>query len=71
MAETYDGLVGGIMNYAGAVLQLSASGATGQKAFDTASAQPEIGLSIAMKTSGGAPPVASRDIIGRRIYVMP
>ena len=67
MAETADFVVGGIMNVGEAVLQLSASGATGNKDFT--GSVPHAGLSVAMKAGGAAAP--DRNIPGRRIYVLP
>ena len=56
MAETYDLYVTSVMATAGAVLQLSASGATGVKDFDTVNAVDHVGISVAIKT--GAPAAA-------------
>lgn len=56
MTETYDIDVGGFMPVGGAVLQLSASGATGTKTFVASLAVNFAALSIAVNTSAGAPP---------------
>jgi hypothetical protein len=57
MAETYDVNVAGAMATAGAVLQLSASGATGVKSFTaTATNQQWVALSIAVLTGAPAEP---------------
>jgi hypothetical protein len=54
MTETYDTDVGGFYSFTGAVLQLSASGATGVKTFAGTGNAHWAGLSFAMKTAGGA-----------------
>lgn len=58
MTETYDFVVNSsALGMGGAILQLSASGATGTKSFSTAGSNSWLTLSVAMKTSGAAPPV--------------
>lgn len=55
MTEVYDQSAGGFMGCSGAVLQLSASGATGTKAFAASGVAPWATLSIAVLTGAGTP----------------
>jgi hypothetical protein len=67
MTETYDTVVAATYEAAGAVLQLSASGATGTKTFTATGSNPYASLSVAMKSAAvvTTPPTfpASADLI--------
>jgi hypothetical protein len=67
MTETYDQSAAGSMGVSGAVQQLSASGATGTKAFAAATSATWATLSIAVLTATGGPaPVPARPRILRQ-----
>jgi len=59
MSETYDLTLGGAYGASGAVLQLSASGATGTKTFTSTGTAHWGGLSIAVRTAAAAGAVES------------
>jgi hypothetical protein len=61
MTEKYDQSTASFMGVTGAILQLSASGATGTKTFTASATAPGVMVSFAVKTATGSTPVSSSD----------